>query len=173
MTKGNPIEISLIENLQRENLKPIEEAQALAVMINDHSYTQEQLAAVVGKARTTITETLSLNKLPEEIKAECRRADNYPRRLLIEVAKQKTPEAMAELFYRVKDGQLKSDQVREIVRKSRNPQRTPTALATEKVSSLVKSLTNLDLNTAEQTERTMFLMELQGLKKILDEMMKE
>ena len=75
LTEGNPIEISLIENLQRENLKPVEEAEALEKMIKEFSYTQEQLASVIGKARSTVTEILSLNKLPEPVKDECRRAD--------------------------------------------------------------------------------------------------
>ena len=66
LTKGKPAEISLIENLQREDLKPIEEAQALARMVEEYGYTHDQLALVVGKSRNTITQTLSLNKLAGE-----------------------------------------------------------------------------------------------------------
>ena len=75
LTTGNPAEISLIENIQRENLNPIEEAQAMDRMVKEYKYTQEQLAQVIGKARTTITQTLSLNKLPDEIKTQCPRED--------------------------------------------------------------------------------------------------
>ena len=99
LTEGNPIEISLIENLQRENLKPVEEAEALEKMIKEFSYTQEQLAHVIGKARSTVTEILSLNRLPDPVKDECRRAD-ISRRVLIEIAKKKTAEEMTALFER-------------------------------------------------------------------------
>ena len=56
---GNPLEISLIENIQRENLKPLEEAEAYAQMISEFGYTQQQISKFIGKARSTIAETLS------------------------------------------------------------------------------------------------------------------
>lgn len=171
LTKGNPIEISLIENLQREDLKPIEEAQALDKMIKEYGYTHEKLAMVVGKARNTITQTLSLNRLPEEIKKECPRAD-IPKRVLIEISRKETPEEMIELFNRVKEGKLDSKQVREDVRKKpRNPQRTPAAITAEKISAVTKSLAKLDLKTVEEAEKIHLLKELHNLKNIIDEIM--
>ena len=101
LTKGKPVEISIIENLQRENLKPIEEAEALARMMEEYKYTQKKLAKAIGKSQPTISETLSLNRLPEEIKEEYRRAD-IPRRLLVEIAKEKTPDAMLKLYRKAK-----------------------------------------------------------------------
>lgn len=169
LTKGNPIEISLIENLQRENLKPIEEAEALGRMIDEYNYTQEQLALAIGKARTTITETLSLRKLPEEVKNECRRADNYPRRLLVEIAKQKTPEAMALLLNKVKEGNLKSDQVRDLTRKrTKKAYRTPTAITTERVLKLSRLLAKVDLEVVEKDEKDRLLAELRYLRGVID-----
>ena len=169
LTKGNPIEISLIENLQRENLTPIEEAEALGRMIEEFSYTQKQLALAVGKARTTITETLSLRKLPEEVRNECRRADIYSRRLLVEIVKQKTPEAMIPLFSKVKEDNLKSDQVRELTRKRpKRPYRTPTAIAINKSLQLARSLAKINLGTAEEQERDQLLAELQNLRDVID-----
>ena len=169
LTKGNPIEISLIENLQREDLKPIEEAEALGRMIDEYHYTQEQLALAIGKARTTITETLSLRKLPEEMKNECRRADNYPRRLLVEIAKQKTPEAMAVLLNKVKEGNLKSDQVRDLTRKrTKTAHQTPTAIATERVLKLSRLLAKVDFEMAEKDEKDRLLAELRYLRGVID-----
>ena len=117
ITTGNPAEIALIENLQREDLKPIEEAEALERIIKEHNYTQEKLALVVRKAQATISETLSLNKLPEPIKEEVRNAEIFSRRTLIEIAKQKTPESMTQLFNKIKKDNLKSDSVRDLTRK--------------------------------------------------------
>jgi len=167
LTKGNPIEISLIENLQRENLKPVEEAEALARMIKEYDYTQEQLAKVIGKARTTITEILALNKLPEEIKEECRRAD-IPKRVLVEITKKKTPEEMIALFDRVKSGDIKGDQVRDEVRKrTKSPQRTPAAIAIEKTATLRQKLDKIDFDTVEENEKLELIKELQHLKNLI------
>jgi len=173
LTKGHPAEISLIENLQREDLKPIEEAEALHRMTTEYSYTHEQLAQVIGKARSTITETMSLMKLPEEIKKECRRADIYPRRLLIEIAKQETPEQMLALFRTVTEGNLKSDQVREVTRKKRGETRQPVALALERVTALQKSLQKIHIDTADREEALAFLSELQKLRVLIEEILNQ
>ncbi|MFH2137704.1 MAG: ParB/RepB/Spo0J family partition protein [Candidatus Omnitrophota bacterium] len=61
------LEFSLIENIQRDDLNPIEEAKAYSTMINDFSFTQEQIAAAVGKNRATVANMLRLLALPEAI----------------------------------------------------------------------------------------------------------
>jgi ParB family transcriptional regulator, chromosome partitioning protein len=63
------LEIALIENLQREDLNPIEEAQAFEKLIVDLGLTQEEVAKRVGKSRATITNTLRLLRLPPEVQA--------------------------------------------------------------------------------------------------------
>ncbi len=171
LTKGNPVEISIIENLQRENLKPVEEAEALARMMKEYKYTQEKLAKAIGKSQSTISETLSLNRLPEEIKEEYRRAD-IPRRLLVEIAKQKTPEAMLKLFRKAKEGKLNSDEVRDLTRaRGERKQRTPAALATVKAQGLARSLENLDLGTAGKGEKVGLFKELGELGRRIEEIL--
>lgn len=61
------LEIALIENLQRDDLTPIEEAKAFRQLMEIRGLTQEQVAAKVGKDRTTVTNSLRLLKLPEKI----------------------------------------------------------------------------------------------------------
>jgi ParB family chromosome partitioning protein len=61
-------EIALIENIQREDLNPIEFAEALRRLLEEHGHTQESLVAVVGKERTTISNALRLLKLPENVR---------------------------------------------------------------------------------------------------------
>lgn len=173
LTTGNPMEISLIENLQRENLKPVEEAEALHRMMKKYSYTQDHLAKVVGKARTTITEVLSLNKLPEEIKETCRETDAYPKRLLVEVAKLKTPEAMLTLFKQIQEGHLKSDQARQLARKKdRQPHRTKTDILQAKTRDLTTSLSKLDLKSIKAEERRRIKDVLQTLKTTIENLLK-
>ncbi len=87
ITKGNSDEIALIENIQREDLSPVDQAEGLANMMTKHGYKQEELAKVIGKARTTVTELLSLNTLPDEIKNECRMSDIASKSALIEIVR--------------------------------------------------------------------------------------
>ena len=61
------LEVALIENLQREDLNPLEEAEAYQQLIEEHGLTQEKLAQRVGKQRSTVANALRLLKLPEDI----------------------------------------------------------------------------------------------------------
>lgn len=176
-TDNNVFEVSLIENLQRENLRPIEEAEALSRMTEEHGYTQEKLAFVIGKAKSTISETISLNRLPETIKEEVRRAepkeaDKYPRRLLVEIVKQKTEEAMISLFNQAKEGQLKSEAVRKIARNKPDTspiQKTPSEIAINRVQSLNAFLDKIIIEEIDQDEKELLLTELKKLKDKFDE----
>jgi ParB family chromosome partitioning protein len=62
------LELSLIENIQRENLNPIEEAEAYKRLVEQFHFTQEEISKKVGKDRTTIANTVRLLRLPPEIK---------------------------------------------------------------------------------------------------------
>ena len=64
------LEVALIENLQRENLNPIEEAEGYRRLLDQHNLTQEQVAAAVGKDRATIANYVRLLGLPAEVKTE-------------------------------------------------------------------------------------------------------
>jgi ParB family transcriptional regulator, chromosome partitioning protein len=66
------LEISLIENLQREDLNPIEVAKAYQRLIDEFGYLQADLAEKVGKDRTSVTNALRLLKLPAEIQTDLR-----------------------------------------------------------------------------------------------------
>jgi ParB family chromosome partitioning protein len=68
VTEAELLEFSLIENLQRENLNPLEEAEAYQKLMREFTYTQQKLAQVLAKNRTTIANQLRLLKLPEIVK---------------------------------------------------------------------------------------------------------
>lgn len=68
LDEKHAFEIALIENVQREDLNPIDFAEALRRLIDDYGHTQESLVGVVGKERTTITNALRLLRLPEVIR---------------------------------------------------------------------------------------------------------
>src|SRR5262245_65475541 len=64
------LELALIENLQREGLNPIDEAQAYQRLADDFSLTQEQIASAVGKDRSSVANFMRLLKLREEVRAD-------------------------------------------------------------------------------------------------------
>jgi ParB family chromosome partitioning protein len=69
LTDQEVLELALIENVQRSDLNPVEEAAAYQELIDKHSYTQERLSEVVGKSRSHLANTLRLLKLPVEVQA--------------------------------------------------------------------------------------------------------
>lgn len=114
LTDGNPDEIAIIENLQREDLNPIDAAEALGGLMERHGYTQEQLGRVIGKRQSTVSEMLRLTTLPEEIKREYRAPDSATSKtVLIELARLKNPKAQLAMWEAVKRGNLTHRQVRQ------------------------------------------------------------
>jgi len=69
LSDGETLEIALIENIQRSDLNPLEEARAYGQLLEQFSYTQQQLADSVGKSRSHIANTLRLLTLPESVRA--------------------------------------------------------------------------------------------------------
>lgn len=69
------MEIAIIENLQREDLNPIEEAEGLQALIDKCNYTQEQVAVSVGKSRPAIANSLRLLRLPEDVRQMTKRGE--------------------------------------------------------------------------------------------------
>ena len=61
-------EVALIENIQRDELSAIEEAEGYQKLVNDYGYTQSEIASVIGKSRSHIANLLRLNQLPESVK---------------------------------------------------------------------------------------------------------
>lgn len=107
------LEIALIENLQRKDLTPFEEADGLCALVERFGYTHEQIAQRIGKSRTSVTETLSIALLPEEIRTECRRADIQSKSVLLQIVRQPDSAAMRRLVERIKTEGIGRDQLRK------------------------------------------------------------
>jgi ParB family chromosome partitioning protein len=103
LTDGEPAEISIIENLLRENLTAIEEAEAIERLREVHDYTLADLGIALGKSDSTLFDILSLNKLPAEVKDDCRNNPKALKSILALIARQKTPEKMSELYTKYKE----------------------------------------------------------------------
>ena len=72
---GEALEIAIVENVQRADLNPLEEADGYSELIERFSYTQEQLSKVIGKSRSHIANTLRLTNLPEKVLEHLRSGD--------------------------------------------------------------------------------------------------
>jgi ParB family chromosome partitioning protein len=106
------LEISLIENLQRRDLDPFEEGDAIRDLCERFGYTHEKVAQKLGKSRTSITEIMSIATIPHALREICRRADISSKSLLVEIARQPTPEIMAEFVERIAKSNLTRDEAR-------------------------------------------------------------
>lgn len=107
------LEIALIENIQRKDLTPFEEAEAFQFLQEKFDYTHEKISEVIGKSRTTITETLMLNEVPDRIRAMCREAGISSKSVLVQIARAKDEAAMQELVARYAAGEMSRKDVRE------------------------------------------------------------
>lgn len=104
-TDSETMELALVENLQRKDLTAFEEADGLKVLAEKFGYTHEDMAEKLGKSRSTITESLSLTAMSEEVRQLCRLADIHSKSLLLQIVRQGTPEKMVGLVQRLqKDG---------------------------------------------------------------------
>jgi ParB family chromosome partitioning protein len=114
------LEITLVENLQRKDLSPFEEAEGYKGLQERHGYTHEQIADAVGKSRVTITEALSISRLPDRVQAECRRADIGSRSFLLELGRLKDEDLMLAAVVAMASGErLSRDVLREVKKDAR------------------------------------------------------
>ena len=112
------LELALIENLQRKDLTPFEESEALQGLAERCGYTHEDLARRLGKSRTSVTESLALNGIPEDVRNLCRLADISAKSLLLQVVRQETPEKMTALVEKIaSQGGATRQQLREAAAK--------------------------------------------------------
>ncbi|MFH1034312.1 MAG: ParB/RepB/Spo0J family partition protein, partial [Pseudomonadota bacterium] len=113
VTAGDPAILALIENLHRQDLTPLEEAEAYHRLQQERGFSLADLAQLAGKAVSTVSEILSLAKLPETVKAAAT-ADpaKFPQRLLVELAKVE-PQQAQKLVQEVASGGLSAEKVRQ------------------------------------------------------------
>jgi ParB family transcriptional regulator, chromosome partitioning protein len=109
-------EIALIENMQRKDLTPWEEADGLAALCHRYGYTHEEVSKKVGKSRSTVTEAITLAAIPEGIREECRRADINVKSLLLQIVRQPDTKTMQEMIKALANKDFTRDEARAIIR---------------------------------------------------------
>lgn len=99
----DPLEIALIENIQREDLSPLEEAEALTTLIERHGYSHREVAELLGKSRPYVSNTLALTRLPDPVKEELHRDGKVvSRELLLGIAREENASAALALWRRLR-----------------------------------------------------------------------
>lgn len=112
------LEISLIENLQRKDLTPFEEAAAIQRLCEQFRYTHDEIARKLGKSRPVITEALSLNRMPEEIRERCRQADISSKSMLLQIVRLDTVDDMHRLIDRIAGNGMTREEARSFKREN-------------------------------------------------------
>jgi ParB family transcriptional regulator, chromosome partitioning protein len=118
------LEIGLIENIQRKDLTAFEEADGLHRLGTQFEYTHEDIAKKIGRARSSVTETLSLRNIPDGLRKKCIEHGVISKSLLLQIARQPTEKKMLEMFQRILQGGLTRDEARRERREEQaGPQR--------------------------------------------------
>ncbi len=110
------LEISLIENLHRKDLDPFEEAEGLRALSEIYGYTHQEIADKIGKSRISITEALSLLKIPDDVRKLCKKYDIKAKSILVQIARQPSREKMLELVEKIRKEGLTREDTRELSR---------------------------------------------------------
>lgn len=114
VSDNEAMELALIENLQRKDLSVFEEADGLNALADMYGYSHKQISEKIGKARSTITEILSISKIPKEIRNMCEEFSIKSRGTIIEIAKQENENDMYRLITEIKKRELKREDTRDL-----------------------------------------------------------
>ena len=117
LTDQEALEIALIENLQRKDLTPFEEAEGYRMLAESHGYTHEEISEAVGKSRTVVTESFSLLQMPPRVRDTVQALGITSKSLLLEVLKAGSEEEMIDLLEEVARRGLNRDDLRQRLRR--------------------------------------------------------
>src|SRR6201987_3622663 len=107
------LELALIENLQRKDLTPFEEADGLQRFADQFDYTHDDIAKKIGRARSSVTETMSLRVIPDDVRRACVEGGIVSKSLLLQVARQPSEKKMGEMVHRIALGGMTRDEARK------------------------------------------------------------
>jgi ParB family transcriptional regulator, chromosome partitioning protein len=114
------LELALIENLQRKDLTPFEEADGLQRLADQFEYTHEDIAKKIAKARSSVTETMSLRVIPEALRKICIENGIVTKSLLLQIARQPSEKKMLEGIHRIAAAGLTRDEARRERQEEKN-----------------------------------------------------
>lgn len=161
LTMGNADEIALIENIQREDLDPLDEAEAFELMIKRHGYTQEQLGTIIGKAQNTVSQTLILLKLPTIIREQYHTVPHVNKSMLVEIARLKDENQQIKLWNQIAQGKLTT------VKATRKGQAMKSKMDIPAVNTVVRTGNKL-VKSLEYLEKTAVSLDLGSYRSLMN-----
>lgn len=165
----DPNEIALIENLQREDLTALEEAEGLGAMVARYGYTHQALAQLLHKSRPYVSNTLVLTRLPAEVKAELHRYPMISREILMTIARQGSETEMLKLWRRVKLTNLSVHKFRASRRPDNGATRAGELMAAAR--RVNRKLRGFELGELEGNDRLKLVRVLRRTRKRVDLML--
>ena len=114
------LELGLIENLQRKDLTPFEEADGLQRLADHFDYTHDDIAKKISKARSSVTETMSLRVIPDGVRKQCLENGIVSKSVLLQIARQPGEKKMLEMVHRIAQGGLTRDEARRERQEEKN-----------------------------------------------------
>src|SRR3989441_111221 len=164
----DPLELALIENLQREDLAPLEEAEGLAALIARHGYSHREVAELLGKSRPYVSNILALMRLPDAVKVDLQRDGGaVSRELLMGVARQEDPEAALALWRRLQLGVLSVRRFRE-EKAGRRPERAAAAEVLAAARRMNRALVRLLTDELPTSEGARIARALRRTRRLID-----
>jgi ParB family chromosome partitioning protein len=159
----NYTEISLIENMVRSDLTPVEEAEALDRLMQDHKYQQNDLIRILSKSQPYISETLSLARLPKEVRDECRQNPTVPKKTLLAIAKKSQQRSMLTAYQAYKDGLIPK-------KKSGTGGSVSEAQSAFNAMDVTqRKIRTLDMQTLTPEEKQNFIIAMNNLKQTIED----
>lgn len=161
ISEGSTDELALIENIQREDLSPIDEYQAIARLIDKHGYSQGEAASALGKSRVSINEIMSLAGLSPSILEEVREA-NVSKSMLVEIARAGDKTSQMALWRAVCDGAKTVRTLRAAKKPATQPthERSPIEAAIRAGRKFASALSKIPFDQGER---------FAGLKSLVDQ----
>jgi ParB family chromosome partitioning protein len=165
---ANYAEIALVENLLRQDLTPIEEAEALQRLLDLRACKQDDLAELIGKSKATVSLSLSLNRLPQAIRDACRQDPTVPKNVLIEIAAKKQERSMLTLYNQYREKQAKAAEKEKESGGAVTRKRTKAEALADKIGIMVNAIGDIEFPDFSEEDRTMLIEAMTALKDTLE-----
>jgi ParB family transcriptional regulator, chromosome partitioning protein len=169
-TTGVPAEIALVENLLREDLTALEEARGLQRLKDEAGYNNNNIAKALGKSASTVSETLSILRLPQRIIEELESHPKTPKRVLVKIATLKDNKKMAGAWRHYKNSKLDP---KKGTKESKGERSNPNVIAQRFILSASKSLDGFKGDLLKSEERDKVRNDLEDLQKKIKKTIEE
>ncbi|HPN09792.1 MAG TPA: ParB/RepB/Spo0J family partition protein [Syntrophales bacterium] len=167
--EGKYREISLVENILRENLTPVEEAEGMKLLMAEEGYSQTQLAEMLGKTQSSVSKTMTIANLPEDILAQVRGNPNIPKTMLLEAASARTEKGMRTVFNRYMTREAK----KAAAAVAAKPRSSHEAAIINQVVLFQDKLFKVDLSNWNEENRQDLAVALQDVRVAADRLLRE